>query len=297
MSDNLNIQIDTTRAQAALDSLGTAADRMIAKLGQLNGTTNLDKVVQSLTAIDAASAKVTGAGFAQLQAAIDKLDASKLSAAALRLNNLGTINLGTASAVSQLQTAINNVNAERPQQRDKRRMNGVGSAARFDATLYSFGTAVRNAVGGGRLTANAATMAGAFFNAGGSISQLNGHLAGMLGVSKRECAMLGCAGCCVQAVSATGWRILHRQWSHQLVQIDRFKSSLAIAGAGAGAKAFAELQNITKQVGGNVGAMLSTRSRSSSLPQVRRRRNGDDRECVPWLPDWLDRDWRVSPAD
>lgn len=260
MSDNLNIQIDTARAQQSLDSLGTAADRLLNKLGQLNGTTNLDKVVQALTNLDTASAKVSGAGFQQLQDAINKLDASKLASAAQQLQGLGSTNLnGVASSVTQLQNAINGIQASNLNNTANAmgavRTSSTQAAQGFD----SFATAVRNAVGQvGGLTANAATMAGAFFNAGGSVVQLNNNLASILGVSKGvSAAMLALGAVMVFKQLAQQAGELAQAIAAPAVQIDRFKSSIdSIAGAGAGAKAFDELQKITKQVGGNIGAML-----------------------------------------
>lgn len=260
MSDNLNIQIDTARAQQALDSLGTAADRLLNKLGQLNGTTNLDKVVQSLTKLDTASANVSGDGFDKLQAAINKLDAAKIAAAAQQLQGLGSLNLGsTVSGVTQLQNAINGINPTNLGSTTQA-VGGAGAAAKKSSSDFdSFATAIRNANGQVLgLTANAATMAGAFSRVGGDVGALVKQLSVMLNVSKGVAAgMLAFGAIVVFKQLAQQAAELAQAIAEPAVQIDRFKSSIdAIAGAGAGAKAFAELNKITKQVGGNIGQML-----------------------------------------
>lgn len=260
MADNLDIVVDTARAQKALDALGSSSEMLIQRLNALNSNTSLDKIVAALAQIESKGAKGAGDGLDKLYKAIDSLDVSKLSAAAQQLGSMANVNLsGAASSLANMQKSVSGLNANNIGAVNTSLGQTASAANGASKGFDSFATAVRNAVGQvGGMTANAATMAGAFASAGGSVQSLVGHLQNLLGVSKTTAtAMLALGAAVAFKQLAQQAAELAQAVAGPSVQIERFKSSLdSIAGAGSGAKAFEELSKITKTVGGNIGQML-----------------------------------------
>lgn len=244
MAERLEISIDTARAQAALDTLGSASDRLIATLSKLNNVPGVDALMQSLNKVNTSALATAATGVDRLQSAINKLDASKLA-------QIGTAMSSVHAASSTLtQSAASAASAAA----------SMGTAAASSATAFNgVATAVRNAVGDmSGLTAAASTLVGGLFRAAEGGDALHVSLGKILGVSPGVAAgMIALAGITVFSMLAKQAAELATALNEPTQQVVRLNAALSVtSGADAGAKALNELRALTKEVGGSVGDMI-----------------------------------------
>jgi tape measure domain-containing protein len=261
MADNLSVEIDVDKANAALGKLSTSSDQLVSKLGALGNVDSLTKLNSALNSMPPTSLSQVAAGINNLNSSMGRLSTDAISAVNASLSQLAGAN--TAQAAQ----GISNIAAA---------ANSLGGST---AGIQSLGSAVTGL--------HAPTdVAGLNFNKLSSqIKQSISEMSGMSSTSTQMAAMLYQANLNLNAMSegfskATGNSIglskalltlavanvikevavaageLIRPFYEAATAVNSFKTALdASLGSGAGAKGFAELREIANSTGGSIQAM------------------------------------------